>query len=79
MTTKDRFYKEMRKYQLTINLDCFDKPGKKKTFRVYTDANSVWEAVCSGFRRLIDCLNKEEYQLPSSGVIDSSVEEEELR
>lgn len=68
----------MRKFQLTINLDCFDKPNKKKTFKVYTDANSVWEAICSGFRRLIDHLNKE-YQLPSFGVINSSVEEEELR
>lgn len=68
----------MRKFQLTVNLDCFDSPGKKKTFRVYTDANSVWEAVCSGFSRLIAHLNKEEYQLPYLGVINSSVMEEDL-
>ena len=68
----------MRKYQLTINLDCFDVPGKKKTFRIYTDANSVWEVVCSGFRRLIEHLNKEDYQLPSFGVINSDVKEEGL-
>lgn len=69
----------MRKYQLTIKLDCFDSSDKKKTFHVYTDTNSIWEAVCSGFRRLIDHLNKDDYQLPSFGVINSSVEEEELR
>lgn len=68
----------MRKCQITINLDCFDIPGKKKTLRVYTDANSVWEAVCSGFSRLIAHLNEEEYQLPYFGVISSSVMEEDL-
>lgn len=68
----------MRKYQITINFDCFDIPGKKKSIRVYTDANSVWEAVCSGFSRLIAHLNKEECQLPYFGVINSSVMEEDL-
>ena len=68
----------MRKFQLTINLDCFDNPGKKKTFRVYTDANTIWEVVCSGFRRLIDHLDREGYQLPSFGVINSDVKEEDL-
>ena len=68
----------MRKYQLTINLDCFDNPGKKKTFRVYTDANSVWEAVCSGFHSLIDYLYFEGYQLPLFGAVNSSVKEEDL-
>lgn len=68
----------MRKFQLTINLDCFETPGKKKTFRIYTDANSVWEAVCSGFYRLIDHLNREGYQLLSFGALNSSVKEEDL-
>lgn len=68
----------MRKYQLTINLDCFETPCKKKAFRVYTDANSVWEAVCSGFYRLIDHLYFEGYQLPSFGALNSSVKEEDL-
>lgn len=64
----------MRKFQLTITPDCFDNHGKK-SIKVYTDANNVWEAVCAGFRRLTDCLNKEGYVLPQFGVIDSRAEE----
>lgn len=64
----------MRKFQLTITLDCFDNPSKK-SIKVYADANNVWEAVCAGFRRLTDCLNKEGYALPQFGVVDSRVEE----
>lgn len=66
---------QMRKFQLTITLDCFDNPSKKSV-KVYTDANNVWEAVCAGFRRLTDCLNKEGYALPQFGVVDSRVEDE---
>lgn len=58
----------MRKFQLTITLDCFDNPSKK-SIKVYTDANNVWEAVCAGFRRLTDCLNKVEVN-GSCGSVD---------
>lgn len=68
----------MRKYQLTINLDCFDAPGKKKTFSVYTDANSVWEVLCSGVRILIERLTKDGYTMPFVGAATSYVKLEEI-
>ena len=68
----------MRKYQLTIKLDCFHEPCQTKTVKVYADANGVWEAVCAGFNRLTDALMQNGHPLPSFGAANTTVETNKL-
>lgn len=63
----------MRKYQLTIKLDCFHEPGKTETIRVYADANNVWETICAGFHQLIDIIKSNGFRLPSFGAVNTTV------
>lgn len=72
----------MRKYQLTIKLDCYDKQNLVNTYArkeigVYADANSVWEVICCGFSNLIGQLTANGFSLPEFGRADLSVKDDE--
>ena len=60
----------MRKAQISIKMELVGDQaanGHIEEIRVYADANSIFEAICSGFYELLGALQKQGHDLPSFG------------